>query len=82
MSDAAMPVPSQVVRWKVISQTPQIVQDQTGGYVQGVRVMAQIVATGTSFYVDIPGNLYNANGVAQALTAKAYEVMTIDGLTG
>lgn len=80
MSDQS--TPTAPPRYQVIAQTPQLVSNGQGGYVQGYRVTAQISASGTTFYVEVPMTQYNAANVAAALEQMYVEVAAVDGLTG
>lgn len=66
-------------KWKVIAQTPQLVQNATGQYVQGYRVTAQLPSTST-FHIDVPDALYTMDKVRELLGTKAAEVDAIDHL--
>lgn len=67
--------------YRVISQVPQLVQTADGRFVQGYRVTAQFTGSGTTFYVDVPTNLYTVANVRAALAAHGADVAAVDGLT-
>jgi hypothetical protein len=80
MSDIA-PAPSGP-RYKFVSQIPQLVPAQGGGFVQGYVVTFMTIPGGSTFKVSVPASQYNAANVS-ALAAQQYqETAAIENLAG
>lgn len=80
-----MPVPEPAPpapTWEVVSQSPVMVMNAAGQAVQGYRVTARVIATGSTFSVDVPAAQYNADNVKMLLAAAAVHVVNVDGLSG
>lgn len=76
MVEASQSVPS----YKVISQVPQLVATADGRFVQGYRVTAQFIGSGTTFYVDVAMAQYTPLNVRAMLQAHAAQVAEVDAL--
>lgn len=74
-----MPTPAGPT-WKVLSQTPQLVKNAQGVYVDGYRVTAQLPA-GPTFFVDVPKADYSVDRVQAELRAEASTVLGVHQLT-
>lgn len=64
-------------KFKVIAQTPTLVQNAQGQYVQGWHITAQL-ESGTTFAVDVPDQTYTVDNVKALLAGKAEHVQAVD----
>ncbi len=74
--------PESAPSWRVVSQAPMLVANATGQYVQGYRVTAQVLNSGTTFHVDVPTAQYSASNVQSLLQTAYTEIAGVDSLEG